>query len=67
MEIKTEYEYRLKAAIERADNSFWAVIADSFPEAKSGDYPPDLSSAREQHNREAVLWWLHYNASELVI
>ena len=67
MDMKAEHRERLRDALETADNAFWAIIAERFPEAKSGDYPPDLTQFREHHNKEDVLWWLRFNASELLV
>ncbi len=66
MDVRSEHRERLDKALEDADNAFWAVIAERFPEAKSGDYPPDLTHFRDHHNEEDVLWWLRFNAPELV-
>lgn len=67
MEIKPEHSQRLEDALEEADNQFWAAIANRFPEAKTGDYPPDLTFTRDQHNKESVLWWLRFNAPKLIV
>lgn len=66
MEIKPEYKARLDEALARADMNFWNVIADRFPEAKTGDFAPDAAYARNYHNSEDVLWWLRLNAPELM-
>jgi len=67
VEILPGHKDRLESVVEAADNAFWAVIAERFPKAKSGDYPPDLVFARIMHNREDVLWWLRYNAPQLLV
>ncbi len=67
MEIKPEHEERLRAALEYADVQFWAVIADRFTEAKTGDFPPDLTFQMKEHNKSDVLWWLHFNAPQLLV
>ncbi len=68
MEIKPEHEARLTAALEYADEQFWAVIAARFrEEAKTGDFLPDLTFSRAAHNREDVLWWLTFNAPQLLV
>lgn len=36
-----EIEQRIKEAAEAADEAFWAVIAERFPEATSGDVSPE--------------------------
>lgn len=68
MDIKPEYSQRLEDALKYADEQFWAVIAARFRyEAKTGDYPPDLTFIRDGHNREDVLWWLQYNAPKVLV
>lgn len=67
MEIRPEYSQRLGCVLRFAEEQFWATIAARFPEAKTGDYPPDLAFARNQHNREDVLQWLKFNAPETLI
>ncbi len=67
MDIKVEHFARLDKALKDADNAFWAVISERFPEAISGDYPPDLTQFRDHHNKEDVLWWLRFNSRELLV
>ena len=67
MEIKPEHQQRLDEALEAADLAYWAVVAAKFPEAKTGDYPPDLTFSRDAHNKEDLLWWLRFNAPELMV
>lgn len=56
-----EFSEHLKAAIENADLAFWAEIAKAFPEAKSGDFPPDAAFAWRKAMDEAVYNWLMFN------
>lgn len=67
MRIKPEHSRRLEDALEYAEEGFWGMIAARFPEAKTGDYPPDLTFTRDLHNLEDVQWWLHFNAPELMV
>ena len=67
MEIESEHQTRLNQALDQADLAFWAVIGERFPEAKTGDWPPDLTFTRDNHNEEDVLWWLWFNAPELLV
>ncbi len=67
MEIKPEHQQRLSAALQHADEAFWARIAESFPEAKTGDFPPEVTYRRDYKNSEDVILWLHYNAPQLVV
>jgi hypothetical protein len=59
---------RINKAVEKADLAFWAEIAKAFPEAKSGDFPPDATFAWNRARDEAVYWWLIWNhpKSELI-
>jgi len=66
MEIKSEHQTRLNQALDQADLAFWGVIGERFPEAKTGNWPPDLTFTRDNHNEEDVLWWLRFNAPELM-
>jgi hypothetical protein len=57
-------EERIKAAIEKADLAFWAEIAKAFPEAISGDFPPDADFAFAEACEQAVDTWLLFNHPE---
>ena len=52
---------RITEAVEDGANSFWAVIAERFPEAKSGDFPPDAEFALTKALENAVRVWLDAN------
>jgi hypothetical protein len=52
---------RLKKALQSAQDAFWHEIATAYPEAKSGDFPPDASYAFDVTCESAVKLWLHYN------
>ena len=39
---------RLGEVLEAAQAAFWREIADSFPEVKTGDFPPDCQLAFDQ-------------------
>ena len=55
---------KVRKAIERADDAFWAVIAKSFPEAKSGDFDPMATKKWDDACEEAVNQWLHLNVQK---
>ena len=50
-----------RAALERADQSFWAVIVQHYPQAKSGDFSPEQTMAWSNAMEAAVLGWLSNN------
>jgi hypothetical protein len=52
---------RITAAVEDGAEAFWAVIAKQFPEATSGDFPPDAEYALTKALEEAVRVWLDAN------
>jgi hypothetical protein len=54
-------EKKLDDITEKARDAFWAVIAESFPEVKTGDYPPDVTLQHEEDCKYAVMWWLIFN------
>lgn len=60
-EAARELRGRIKRAIERADREFWAEIAKSFPELKSGDFPSDKALEWREAVDNAVYWWLDWN------
>ena len=47
--------------IVRAQDAFWKVIAESFPKAKTGDFPPDATLEFDRACYEAVSTWIKYN------
>ena len=53
---------RLKTAIDNAEADFWSAIAESYPEAKTGDFPPDASLDLYMALQKAVRQWLGWNA-----
>lgn len=52
---------RFKIAAEAADLSFWAVIAEHYPEAKHGDFPPDATIKWDNAKEEAIITWVTGN------
>ena len=53
---------RVDAAIEKAEDAFWQVIGEHFPEAKSGDFSPEQTAAWNEALRDAVEGWVANNA-----
>lgn len=52
---------RIEKAVEDADLAFWAEIAKAFPQATSGDFPPDATFAWNMARDQAVYTWLMWN------
>lgn len=52
---------RITTAIEEAELAFWAVIAQRFPECKTGDFPPDADFQLSDDLQRAVKVWLSFN------
>ena len=50
--------------IEKAQDSFWKVIAESYPEIKSGDFPFDAAFDFDKACNEAVDIWVKMNSEE---
>jgi hypothetical protein len=59
--LLSEDKKRLEEAVEKAGEAFWAVIAESYPEIKSGDFPPDATFAFDNAQEKAVKTWLGFN------
>ena len=55
-------QLRLAEAVENANQAFWASVAASYPEIKTGEMDPyedlDIDTAMEK----AVKHWVHYNS-----
>ena len=54
-------EEALKEIVEQAGDSFWATIACSFPEVKTGDFDPVASITFSTACIVAVKQWLSLN------
>ncbi len=61
--IKADAAYvgRIDKAQEEADDAFWAVIARHFPEAKTGDFPPEATEHLRLTEVAAIMYWLILN------
>jgi len=51
----------VKEVAEDGSLAFWKVVADSFPEATSGDFPPEADLAFRRAIEHAMSCWLRYN------
>lgn len=52
---------RIDTALDAADIAFWAVIAEHFPEAKTGDFDPGAAKEHYEANKASVRHWLSLN------
>lgn len=52
---------RINKAVEAGELAFWEQIAKAFPEARTGDFPPEAVHAHRFANREAVELWVRWN------
>lgn len=55
---------RVRDAAERGQQAFWHAIAESFPEATSGDFSPEATLAFEKSLILAVFRWTRNNLPE---
>ena len=53
---------RLSNVLEAAEGAFWKVVAESYPEAKSGDLSPDASIKFAAASEDAIVEWIATNA-----
>lgn len=52
---------RIDAAVQEAQDCFWSKIAERFPEAKTGDFPPDAEMSLMRELSSAVTTWVGSN------
>lgn len=57
-------QQRKAKALDDAQFAFWAVIAESYPEVTTGDFPPECHFKWDADTREALTTWLKYNKGE---
>lgn len=55
---------RFDIAVDDAQAAFWGAIADSFPEIRSGDLPPDFIFNFNEAVKKTVAAWLIGNCSD---
>lgn len=63
--MPSELSQRIDDVTEDAEMLFWAHVASRFPEAKSGDFPIDLTIHMRQKCREWVKEWVRLNTNLL--
>ena len=52
---------RMEAAVSKAEDMFWSVIADAYPEIKTGDLEPMVVAHLSQVMLDAATRWYHSN------
>lgn len=56
-------EQRIEKAVRVGEDAFWSAIAQSFPEAESGDLSPDAAFALTRAMEKAVREWIDANVT----
>ncbi len=64
MTIISTDETRLVSALNLAEDMFWCVIFQQYPEAHSGDLSPNKALGMSAAMRSAVVEWLEFNVDE---
>lgn len=59
-----DVDIRFVDAIRNADDAFWAVIAESYPEITSGDLAPEIVMELQMVMETSVAQWLKSNAPQ---
>lgn len=54
-------EQRIKETTAKVENVIWSTIAESFPDIKTGDYPPDMAMELERMLYHHVKLWVECN------
>lgn len=56
-----EKEERLKQARQEAQEAFWLAFSNKYPEASTGDFPPDAAREFNEAIERATQTWLDSN------
>lgn len=56
-----EWKTVVEEAVQEGLFKFWEKIAETFPEAEGGDFPPDLTFEMDLTMEKMVHSWLYYN------
>ena len=59
--IKKNGHKKVEEATQDALFEFWAKVVEIFPEAKGGDFPPDLTFEMDLTMEKMLHSWLYYN------
>ena len=55
---------RIQEASRKANDAFWEVLAEQFPEINSGDYPPEEAEMFDLQCLEVARLWVRLNEEE---
>jgi len=58
---RKEWAQKVEEATQDALFEFWAKVVEIFPEAKGGDFPPDLTFEMDLTMEKMLHSWLYYN------
>ena len=61
IEKEGDPEAKVRTAVNKAEDAFWAVIADQYPEVTSGDMSFDVLGSLHIKHVEIVNIWLRMN------
>jgi hypothetical protein len=60
-EADSNPQVRIMPALENAMRAFWESVAESFPEAETGDFGPTEQIMIEMAMEEAIRTWVRFN------
>lgn len=63
--FKVASNEQLEKIAQEAEDAFWKVVSDSFPQVKTGDFPPDVSLTFGNQCLRAIGWWLQFNHPDI--
>lgn len=63
--LLSSHKKRLENALNEAQYAFWSVIAEQYPEIKSGDMMPLDVFAFEEALEKGVIAWLDTNQEDV--
>lgn len=52
---------QISAALEKAEEAWWAEMVKAFPEVKTGDFPPECHFDFVAAQKKALQSWLMWN------
>ena len=55
---------RIEEASRKANDAFWEVLAEQFPEINSGEYPPEEAEMFDLQCLEVARLWVRLNEEE---
>ena len=64
-ELPVDDNVAIEPHVRAAQDAFWAVIAERFPEVATGDLPPDADAAFDDACDRVVWQWLGSNTGSL--